>query len=206
MDIVAGYGHRCQEEHLTGVVSTSKMAIQDRIFGKPLATSEERAEQIGVGAGIPIFGLDALTSAAYGPEAALSLLIPLGMLGTQYLLPIVTSILILLVIVYFSYRQTIAAYPSGGGSYTVATENLGERAGLLAAAALMIDYILTAAVGISAGVDRHDLRAAGASTAHPGALSADPGDSGDGEHARRERHRHGVHCADLSVHRYAADR
>ena len=86
------------------------MAIQDRIFGKPLATSEERAEQIGVGAGIPIFGLDALTSAAYGPEAALALLIPLGMLGTQYLLPIITSILILLVIVFFSYRQTIAAY------------------------------------------------------------------------------------------------
>jgi amino acid transporter len=128
------------------------MVIRDKIFGKPLATSEERAEQIGVGAGIPIFGLDALTSAAYGPEAALALLIPLGVIGTQYLLPIVVSILILLVIVYFSYRQTIAAYPSGGGSYTVASENLGEKAGLLAAAALMIDYILTAAVGISAGV------------------------------------------------------
>ena len=128
------------------------MAIQDRLFGKPLATSEERAEQIGVGAGIPIFGLDALTSAAYGPEAALALLIPLGIVGTQYLLPIITAILILLAIVFFSYRQTIAAYPSGGGSYTVASENLGERAGLLAAAALMIDYILTAAVGISAGV------------------------------------------------------
>jgi amino acid transporter len=128
------------------------MAIQDRIFGKPLATSEERAEQIGVRAGIPIFGLDALTSAAYGPEAALALLIPLGIQGTQYLLPTITCILILLVIVYFSYRQTIAAYPSGGGSYTVASENLGEKAGLLAAAALMIDYILTAAVGISAGV------------------------------------------------------
>ena len=128
------------------------MAIQDKIFGKPLATSEERAEQIGVAAGIPIFGLDALTSAAYGPETALALLIPLGIAGTQYLLPIITAILILLVIVFFSYRQTIAAYPTGGGSYTVATENLGEKAGLLAAAALMIDYILTAAVGISAGV------------------------------------------------------
>src|SRR6202046_3171612 len=127
------------------------MAIQDRIFGKPLATSEERAEQIGVAGGIPIFGLDALTSAAYGPEAALALLIPLGIIGTQYLLPIVISILVLLIIVYFSYRQTIAAYPTGGGSYTVASENLGEKAGLLAAAALMIDYILTAAVGISAG-------------------------------------------------------
>jgi amino acid transporter len=129
------------------------MSVNDLLFGKPLATSEERAEHIGVAAGIPIFGLDALTSAAYGPEAAMSLLIPLGaVLGTTYILPIITSILILLVIVFFSYRQTIAAYPNGGGSYTVASENLGEGAGLLAAAALMIDYILTAAVGISAGV------------------------------------------------------
>jgi amino acid transporter len=128
------------------------MSIQDRVFGKPLATSEERAEHIGVAAGIPIFGLDALTSAAYGPEAAMALLIPLGLLGTTYILPIISSILILLVIVFFSYRQTIAAYPNGGGSYTVASENLGNGAGLLAAAALMIDYILTAAVGISAGV------------------------------------------------------
>jgi amino acid transporter len=122
------------------------------LFGRPLATSEERAEQIGVAAGIPIFGLDALTSAAYGPEAAMALLIPLGLSGVHYIIPIITAILILLTIVFFSYRQTIAAYPTGGGSYTVATENLGEKAGLLAAAALMIDYILTAAVGISAGV------------------------------------------------------
>jgi amino acid transporter len=128
------------------------MAIQDVVFGKPLATSEERAEHIGVAAGIPIFGLDALTSAAYGPEAAMALLIPLGVAGVHYIVPIISAILILLVIVYFSYRQTIAAYPSGGGSYTVATENLGTGPGLLAAAALMIDYILTAAVGISAGV------------------------------------------------------
>ncbi len=128
------------------------MAINDVLFGKPLATSEERAEHIGVAAGIPIFGLDGLTSAAYGPEAAITLLIPLGLLGLHYAVPIISAILILLSIVYFSYRQTIAAYPNGGGSYTVATENLGDGAGLLAAAALMIDYILTAAVGISAGV------------------------------------------------------
>jgi amino acid transporter len=128
------------------------MSFTDSIIGKPLATSEERAEHIGVAAGIPIFGLDALTSAAYGPEAAMTLLIPLGLAGAHYIVPVITSILILLVIVFFSYRQTIAAYPSGGGSYTVATENLGDGAGLLAAAALMIDYILTAAVGISAGV------------------------------------------------------
>ena len=128
------------------------MSIADQLFGKPLATSEERAEHIGVAAGIPIFGLDGLTSAAYGPEAAMTLLIPLGLMGVQYIVPIISAILILLTIVYFSYRQTIAAYPHGGGSYTVATENLGDGAGLLAAAALMIDYILTAAVGISAGV------------------------------------------------------
>src|ERR1700678_2592520 len=128
------------------------MSLTDSLFGRPLATSEERAEHIGVAAGIPIFGLDALTSAAYGPETALSLLIPLGLMGIQYIVPIISAILTLLVIVYFSYRQTIAAYPGGGGSYTVATENLGNGAGLLAAAALMIDYILTAAVGISGGV------------------------------------------------------
>jgi amino acid transporter len=126
--------------------------IVDALFGRPLATEEERAERIGWFKGIPIFGLDALSSAAYGPEAALTLLIPLGMAGSRYVWPITIGIVILLGIVYFSYRQTIGAYPQGGGSYTVATENLGEGAGLLAAAALMIDYVLTAAVGISAGV------------------------------------------------------
>ena len=128
------------------------MNILDLVVGKPIKTSDERAEQIGPAQGIPIFGLDALSSAAYGPEAALSLLIPLGLLGVRYLIPISAAIITLLVIVYFSYRQTIAAYPSGGGSYTVARFNLGARASLLAAAALLADYILTAAVGISAGV------------------------------------------------------
>jgi amino acid transporter len=122
------------------------------LFGRPLATSEERAEHIGPVAGIPVFGLDALSSAAYGPEAALTLLIPLGLLGVGYIVPVIGAIIILLAIVYFSYRQTIDTYPRGGGSYTVASQNLGEGAGLLAAAALMIDYTLTAAVGISAGV------------------------------------------------------
>jgi amino acid transporter len=126
--------------------------IADALFGRPLATEEEKAERIGPLKGIPIFGLDALSSAAYGPEAALTLLIPLGMAGATYIWPITIGIVVLLGIVYFSYRQTISAYPQGGGSYTVASQNLGERAGLLAAAALMIDYVLTAAVGISAGV------------------------------------------------------
>jgi amino acid transporter len=128
------------------------MNLADMLFGRPLATEEEKAERIGPLKGIPIFGLDALSSAAYGPEAALTLLIPLSMAGAAYIWPITVGIVILLSIVYFSYRQTIAAYPQGGGSYTVASENLGDKAGLLAAAALMIDYVLTAAVGISAGV------------------------------------------------------
>jgi amino acid transporter len=132
------------------------MAIPGRIlnflFGRPLATSEERAEHIGPVAGIPIFGLDALSSAAYGPEAALTLLIPLGLVGVKYIVPVSVAIVCLLAIVYVSYRQTIDAYPRGGGSYTVASQNLGIGMGLLAASALMIDYILTAAVGISAGV------------------------------------------------------
>ncbi|MFZ0956644.1 MAG: APC family permease [Candidatus Sulfotelmatobacter sp.] len=128
------------------------MNILDLVVGKPISTSDERAEQIGPTQGIPIFGLDALSSAAYGPEAALSLLMPLGLLGVHYIVPVSAAIITLLVIVYFSYLQTIAAYPSGGGSYTVARFNLGAPAGLLAAAALLADYILTAAVGISAGV------------------------------------------------------
>src|ERR1700758_2307821 len=112
------------------------MNLIETLFGRAVATEEEKAERIGPLKGIPVFGLDALSSAAYGPEAALTLLIPLGMAGAAYVWPITVGIVILLGIVYVSYRQTIGAYPQGGGSYTVASENLGARAGLLAAAAL----------------------------------------------------------------------
>jgi len=128
------------------------MRLVDRLFGQPLASSEEGGQKIGVFAGVPSLGLDGLSSAAYGPEAALTILLPLGVLGLNYIGPITAIILALLTILYFSYRQTITAYPNGGGSYTVAKENLGIRFGLLAAAALMLDYTLTVAVGISAGV------------------------------------------------------
>ena len=113
------------------------MNILDLLVGKPIKTTDERAEQIGPARGIPIFGLDGLSSAAYGPEAALYLLIPLGLLGVKYIVPISAAIITLLIIVYFSYRQTIEAYPSGGGSYTVARYNLGAFPSLLAAAALL---------------------------------------------------------------------
>ena len=93
------------------------MIVLDRVLGRPLATLEADHQHIGPGAGIPVLGLDALASAAHGPEAALTLLIPLGAIGVAYSLPIICTIL---VIVYLSYRQTIAAYPGSGGSYTVA--------------------------------------------------------------------------------------
>ena len=175
------------------------MSLTDSILGRPLATSEERAEHIGVAAGIPIFGLDGLTSAAYGPEAAMTLLIPLGVGGVEYGWRIIAAILILLTIVYFSYRQTIAAYPHGGGSYTVATENLGEKPGLLAAAALMIDYILTAAVGISAGVTALTSAVPRLATSYAADMSGDSCAAGTGESARREGHGNGVYFAYVFV-------
>jgi amino acid transporter len=128
------------------------MSLRDLLFGRPLASSQEGEQRVGVLAGIPMLGLDALSSAAYGPEAAMTLLIPLGLAGLGFVRPITAIIIVLLLLVYLSYRQTIEAYPAGGGSYTVARENLGVFAGLLAAAALLLDYVLVVAVGISAGV------------------------------------------------------
>ena len=128
------------------------MPILDLILGRPLASDEDKDERVGPLAGISVFGLDALSSAAYGPEAALTVLIPLGVAGIGFSLPITIAVSAILTIVYFSYRQTISGYPQGAGSYTVAKENLGTYAGLFAAAALMIDYTLNVAVGISAGI------------------------------------------------------
>src|SRR3954470_21887275 len=128
------------------------MTVVNLLLGRPLASDEQEDVKVGVAAGVPAMGLDGLTSSAYGPEAALTILAPLGVLGLNYIGPITLVILALLGILYVSYRQTIAAYPVNGGSYTVAKENLGVWPGLLAAAALMIDYILNVAVGISAGV------------------------------------------------------
>jgi len=128
------------------------VSFLDRLLGKPIASGHEEQHRVAVWAAIPMLGLDALASAAYGPEAALTLLIPLGAAGIWYAGPISAIIVALLIVLFLSYRQTMAAYPHGGGSYTVAKENLGVHAGLFAAAALLVDYVLTAAVGISAGV------------------------------------------------------
>jgi amino acid transporter len=128
------------------------MSWKTILLGRRLANREQDERKLGVLAGVPALGLDGLASSAYGPEAALTLLVPLGVAGPRYILPITLVLLTLLALLYISYRQTITAYPGGGGAYTVARENLGVNAGLLSAAALMIDYVLNVAVGISAGV------------------------------------------------------
>jgi amino acid transporter len=128
------------------------MSLLSLILGRRLANREYAERQITALEGVPSMGLDGLSSASYGPEAALSVLIPLSAAGTLWLGAIMLPILVLLALLYISYRQTIRAYPSNGGAYTVAKENLGSNFGLLAAAALMIDYVLNVAVGISAGI------------------------------------------------------
>ena len=129
------------------------VSLLDKILGRPLKSSEAKKEELTVVTGVPVLGLDALASTAYGPEAALTILVPLGTVGLRYMPMITLAILALLVTLYLSYRQTAAAYPDGGGAYIVAKENLGVRAGVVAGTALLLDYILNVAVGISAGVD-----------------------------------------------------
>jgi amino acid transporter len=128
------------------------MSLLDALLGRRLATREAEHVRIGSARGVPVLGLDALASSAYGPEAALAVLIPLGVAGIASIGPITIVILGLLAILYLSYRHTIAAYPNGGGAYIVAKVNLGTNAGLCAAAAVIVDYVLNVAVGISAGV------------------------------------------------------
>ncbi len=129
------------------------MSLRETILGRRLASSEKEKEKLTVITGVPVLGLDALASTGYGPEAALTALVTAGIAGLPYFPLIVFVVLIELTTLYFSYRQTAAAYPSGGGAYIVAKDNLGTRPALWAATALLLDYLLTAAVGISAGVN-----------------------------------------------------
>lgn len=128
------------------------MNLHDIILGRPLANREQESRRIGWFEAVPAMGLDGLGSASYGPEAALTVLAPLGIVGLAWIGPIMAAIVGLLLVLYLSYRQTIVAYQTNGGAYTVSRENLGTGASLVAAAALMIDYVLNVAVGISAGV------------------------------------------------------
>src|ERR1044072_1033812 len=120
------------------------------LLGRRLANREQRRRRIGVWTGLPALGLDGLGSASYGPGGAPRTLVPLRGAGLGWLPPLTLLLLVLLALLYVSYRQTITAYPGGGGAYTVAQENLGTEAGLLAPAAPMIDYVLHVAGGLSA--------------------------------------------------------
>ncbi len=126
--------------------------LRSLLFGASIANRDAGDRKIGVFEGVAAMGLDGLGSAAYGPEAALTIMAGAGAGGLAVIGPITWVIVLLLAALYVSYRQTIAAYPSNGGSYMVAKENLGTKAGLLAAAALMLDYLLNVCVGTSAGV------------------------------------------------------
>ena len=127
-------------------------SLIDLLIGRRVSNREAKDRKIGVLQAIPAMGLDSLSSAAYSPEAALSTLAAGGTAALVTITPITVAIVVLLIMLATSYWQTVAAYPSSGGSYVVAKENIGTRASLLAAAALMVDYTLNVAVGISAGV------------------------------------------------------
>ncbi|MBV9826929.1 MAG: APC family permease [Alphaproteobacteria bacterium] len=128
------------------------MNLSRLLIGRRLANSESEQRKLGAFEGVPAMGLDGLGSSAYGPEAALTIMIPLGAAGLSQIGPVMLAILVLLAILFVSYWQTVEAYPTNGGAYTVSKENLGQAAGLFAATALMLDYVLNVAVGISAGI------------------------------------------------------
>lgn len=122
------------------------------LIGRPLSTADAPHQTIGKRVGLAVFASDALSSTAYATQEILGVLAVLGTLAFGYIFPISFAIVILLAIVTISYEQTIHAYPNGGGAYIVSRDNLGEFPAQTAGAALLMDYILTVAVSISAGV------------------------------------------------------
>jgi amino acid transporter len=126
--------------------------LKQVIIGSPFTTSQAIHERLTKVKALAVFSSDALSSSAYATEEILIMLVLAGSGALSRALPITMVIVLLLAIVALSYRQTIKAYPQGGGAYTVAHENLGRGPGLLAAAALMVDYVLTVAVSVAAGV------------------------------------------------------
>jgi amino acid transporter len=127
-------------------------SVKRFLVGNPISTEQAHHERINNKTALAVFSSDPLSSVAYSTEAILLVLLAAGTIATGYLVPIVIGITILLGILVLSYRQTIHSYPSGGGAYIVAKDNLGTQTGLVAGASLLVDYILTVAVSISAGV------------------------------------------------------
>ncbi|AXG81552.1 APC family permease [Streptomyces paludis] len=126
--------------------------LRRAVLGAPLRSTAIARERMRKLVALPVLSADALSSVAYGPEAMLVVLVLAGTAGLAYAVPVALAIAFLMLAVGLSYRQTIRAYPHGGGSYIVATDNLGRMPGLVAAAGLMTDYVLTVAVSVSSGV------------------------------------------------------
>ena len=122
------------------------------LIGRPLATADAPHQTIGKAIGLAVFASDALSSTAYATQEILVILAAAGTMAFGYVFPISIAIVILLAIVSLSYEQTIHAYPDGGGAYTVSRDNLGRLPSLTAAAALLMDYVLTVSVSIASGV------------------------------------------------------
>ncbi|MBI5627994.1 MAG: APC family permease, partial [Candidatus Rokubacteria bacterium] len=130
-----------------------KINTLKKIFvGRPLATAQARHERLGKVSGLAVFASDNLSSVAYATEEILRVLLVAGTAALSLSVPIGIAIGVVIAVVITSYRQTIAAYPQGASDYIVAKDNLGVYPGLIAGAALLIDYTLTVAVSVSAGV------------------------------------------------------
>lgn len=127
-------------------------ALRRLLVGRRIASTMELHERVGVARGLAVFASDNISSSAYATEEEMRVLILAGAAALSLTLPLTLIVVLVLVIVVTSYQQTIRAYPSGGGSYIVANENLGPLAGLTGASALVTDYILTVSVSIAAGV------------------------------------------------------
>src|SRR4029079_7947870 len=123
------------------------------LFGRPLASDEEAEERLSIPKALAVFSSDNLSSVAYATEAIMFTLLAAGTSAFWLTIPISVLIVAILGIIVISYRQTIRAYPTGGGSYIVAKENLGTIAGLIAGASLLVDYVLTVSVSVAAGVE-----------------------------------------------------
>src|SRR2546430_2028037 len=130
----------------------SAFSLKRLLVGKPIPSHLAHHERLSRVTGLAVLSSDALSSVAYATDFILTTLVVAGVTAFTYAIPISLVIAALLAIVAFSYRQTIHAYPTGGGAYIVAKENIGDNAGLIAAASLLVDYTLTVSVSISAGV------------------------------------------------------
>src|SRR5690348_15123897 len=130
----------------------SGSSFKRMLVGKPLKSSELESEKMPIWKALPILSSDALSSVAYGTEQILLELATVGVVAFSFSLPIALAIILLITILVISYRYVIDAYPQGGGAYMVSKENLGMIWGRLAGVSLLIDYILTVAVSVSAGV------------------------------------------------------